>query len=460
MMNALERYFNQDTARWFDLFSEGIVVTNANMIVEYVNASFLDYAGLTAEQIVGRPLPDVRLGSRLPEVIKSKKPLINVARKIDDVESYVDIIPFLKESKLVGALIVVRDKKVLLKLFHKIEKQNEQISEMDQRLKTTFQVHYSFDQVIGREKPFVTMAQKAAQNDSFVLLVGESGTGKEVLAQSIHDSSYRSKGPFIDINCAALPDALLESELFGYSSGSFTGANKRGKIGLFELANGGTLFLDEVTEMSLALQSKLLRVLQEKQLRRLGDNKNIPLDVRVIAATNQNIEGLVKTGAFRADLYFRLAVFVIRIPPLRERRNDIPLFIDKYREENERKNRRKYSFDDKAMRALVAYDWPGNVRQLKNAIEYACEITDLPVIKAEALPPFVIKKKEERNLHRSLLFNKKMTLPQYIGDVEKNILEESLRKYGSGLEAKKTIASVLGISIATLYNKLRKHNLL
>jgi transcriptional regulator with PAS, ATPase and Fis domain len=290
--------------------------------------------------------------------------------------------------------------------------------------------------------------------------MGESGTGKEVLAQSIHGDSVRARGPFIDINCAALPESLLESELFGYSPGTFTGGDKSGKIGLFELANGGTLFLDEVTEMSWILQGTLLRALEERQIRRLGGNKNIPLNVRIIAATNQDIEGLVNAGAFRADLFYRLAVFIIKIPPLRERKYEIPLFIKQYLLEKSRADKREYSVSPEALHALLEYSWPGNIRQLRNAIEYACDVSEDNLIHLENLPRYMAEKKDGRTARNYLKQLEMKTLFEIMDDVEKNILREAVNKFGTSVEAKKLMASELGVSIATLYNKLRKFRLL
>ena len=455
MEKAIHKYLDQNIMYWFDLFSEGIVVTDGNMVVEYINPLFSEYSGLSKEQIIGKPLPEVRPNPLLINVMKSGKSSYSQYRKLGDTESYVDDILLFEKEKVIGALIIVRDKKVLMDLFCRIKHQNEHILQLNQSLKSVFKVSYSFQDIIGADAPFVNMARKAARTDSPVLLIGESGTGKEVVAQSIHEASSRSSGPFIDINCAALPETLLESELFGYSSGTFTGAKNTGKIGLFELANGGTLFLDEITEMPLSLQSKLLRVLQEKKIRRLGDTKNIALDVRIIAATNQTVEEQ-RDSKLRNDLFYRLAVFIIKIPPLRERRKDIPLFIKKYMAIREKKDGKKYIFSSGALNALKKYAWPGNIRQLKNAIEYACDVSDSTIVECEDLPAYIFKKCEEQILQNYLRQNESRKLSTIIDDVEKQVLQDMLKKHGSALEAKKIIAGELGISIATLYNKLRR----
>ena len=201
--------------------------------------------------------------------------------------------------------------------------------------------------------------------------IGESGTGKEVLAQSIHQGSYRGGQPFVDVNCAALPESLLESELFGYVPGAFTGASKNGKTGLFELANGGTLFLDEITEMPMPLQGKLLRVLQEQQIRRLGDNKNIKINVRIIAATNRDVKKAMEENVFRQDLFYRMAI-AIQIPPLRERKKDLDLYINYFLQPLERQYNRHFQLSKEARQIMHNYRWPGNVRELQNVLEYCC----------------------------------------------------------------------------------------
>jgi sigma-54 dependent transcriptional regulator, acetoin dehydrogenase operon transcriptional activator AcoR len=461
MEKPIDKYIGEYTLRWFDMLSEGILISDENMVVRYVNAAFTTYAGLPAEYFLGHVLPEVRPGSKTPEVMRTKQPLYNVHRQFaDGVESYVDILPLKENDAIIGSIVVVRDKKVLISMFKRLEEKNELISQLGQKLNHLFRVRYSSEDIIGRNAPFVTMAKKAATNESSVMLIGESGTGKEVLAQSIHGAGARKNGPFIDINCAALPEALLESELYGYATGTFTGADKAGKIGLFELANGGTIFLDEVTEMPWVLQGKLLRALEERQIRRLGGTKNIPLNVRIIAATNQDIESLVREGSFRADLFYRLAVFIIKIPPLRERQQDIPLFVQQYLTEYAKKNRGTYTFSPQALQALQSYSWPGNIRQLKNAIEYACDVAESNTVQYENLPGYIVERKDERFSVAYTQRHSAQTLAKTMEGIEKQILQNAIDEYGSGLEAKKKIADDLGISIATLYNKMRKFKLL
>ena len=235
------------------------------------------------------------------------------------------------------------------------------------------QATYTFEQVIGKNEKFmkiVAYAKKIADSKSTVLITGESGTGKEVFAQAIHNYSIRKDEPFIAVNCGAIPRTLIESELFGYEDGAFTGAKKGGNAGKFEIAEGGTIFLDEIGEMPIDMQIKLLRVIEAGVITRIGSSIEIPIDVRIIAATNKNLKNEVENGNFRKDLYYRLNVLPIYLPPLRERREDIPEFINYYMEKTaEKLNKQAINISEEYMKYLIDYDWPGNVRELENVIE-------------------------------------------------------------------------------------------
>lgn len=266
-------------------------------------------------------------------------------------------------------------------------------------LKKELDTIHSFDEMIGKSdalKKVMTLVQKVAPTKASVLITGESGVGKELVANAIHNLSPRKDKSFIKVHCAALSETLLESELFGHEKGAYTGADSM-KKGRFELAHGGSIFLDEIGEINQATQVKLLRVLQEKTFERVGGEETIEVDVRVIAATNKNLEEEVKAGRFREDLYYRLNVVNIQVPPLRERKDDIPLLIDNFLKKFATENGKEISgIDDKAKNILYNYDWPGNIRQLQNCIESACIMSSGGIIKAEDLPPSV--KEESKNV--------------------------------------------------------------
>ncbi|NLY77876.1 MAG: sigma 54-interacting transcriptional regulator [Tissierellia bacterium] len=317
----------------------------------------------------------------------------------------------------------------------------------------------SFEQIIG-DSPKIAevkdIARKVASSKSAVLLTGESGTGKELFARAIHDASNRSHMPFVAINCASIPDNLLESELFGYEGGAFTGASKQGQMGKLELANGGTLFLDEIGDLPLHLQPKLLRVLQDGVFMRLGGKEYISVDFRLIAATNKDLKEMIKSGEFREDLYYRLNVIPIHIPPLRERIED----IDKLSEYLLEKYcymlgiSKKY-FSDDVKRAFYRYRWPGNVRELENVVEYLVNIVKGDEIRFEYLPSNIRDSVKDYSTKVHSPCNLKDLLDKY----ERDILESYLKTYGNSTEDKEKIASVLGINLSTLYRKLNKYNL-
>ena len=279
-----------------------------------------------------------------------------------------------------------------------------------------------------------------------VLIEGENGTGKELIAHSIHDSSNRSNNPFFRVNCAAIPEQLLESEFFGHEKGAFTGASKT-KVGIFELVNGGTLFLDEIDDMPLLLQSKLLRVLQEGEFRRIGGSETIRVDVRIITATNRDLKQMVSKGDFQEDLYYRINVITLRVPSLRERGEDIlelaNFFIKKY---NKKFRKTIQGLEQSAVRALYVHHWPGNVRELENVIEYAILTTDTAMLSLENI---MVKIPTSINPN-----NTDEIIPLH--EMENQLIRKAIHIYGDSLEGKKQAAQALGISLATLYNKLKK----
>lgn len=304
-------------------------------------------------------------------------------------------------------------------------------------------------------------AQKAARSDLPIILKGESGTGKEILARTIHNISPCSRGPFVDINCAAIPDTLIESELFGYERGAFTGARGEGRKGLFEEADHGTIFLDEIGDASLSTQSKILRVLEEKKFRRVGGSKNIKVDVRIISATNKDLEKMISDGRFRDDLYYRMNTISITLPPLRDRGRDIRLLADFFLGKQTRGHQKKISFSEETLKALESYNWPGNVRELKGVVDYAVTMSEETEITPQSLPPFVFLKKSplstDELLSRDVISIAKRTplLSATMKGVERNLIKLAIRKSGSKSEA----IRILGISRRAFYYKLKEYNL-
>lgn len=327
--------------------------------------------------------------------------------------------------------------------------------ELKKQVKTT----YSFENIVGKsaviEQIFKTIV-KVAKTQSTVLIRGESGTGKELVARAIHYNSPRTNKPLIEISCASFPETLLESELFGYEKGAFTGANTQ-KKGRFELAQGGTIFLDEIGDISESVQIKLLRVLQEKQITRLGGTETIDVDVRVITATNRDLENALAMGKFREDLYYRLNVIPIVLPPLRDRKEDIPLliqhFVKKFSRENKLPTPR---ISQEALDLCLKYDWPGNVRELENAVENAIVLGEGDTILAQHLPFGILKKSKTNSTNLGFLKNSGNTYKDKMESAERLILLDAIEKSGGN---KSEAAKTLDISLRTMRYKIKKHNI-
>lgn len=460
MDKEIKKFLNKDIERMFNLMNHGMFITNTNYIAQFANDTYIKYSGIKREELLGRNIYDLRPGGYLPQLFEHLKPIYDVPRRVGNAESYCDYLPIIIEGKLIGGMVIVKDALKVRELSDKLEESSKRIIQLDNSLKNSFKAGTYFSNIISSEnglKDTIKMSRTAAQSDSYVLLLGESGTGKEVIAQAIHNESSRKEYPFVDVNCAALPETLLESELFGYEGGAFSGAKSTGKMGLFEIANGGTIFLDEIAEMPINLQSKLLRVLQEKKIRKVGGEKSILIDVRVIAATNKDIVQLINENKFRQDLYYRLAVFVISLPPLRERKADIPLLVDSFIQEHQKKKKCFIGITDEVIKLLMNYKWPGNIRELKNAIEYAVNSAEEPQIKPENLPNNIIRNYNMSYLNNGIEIG--ITLEKATNYAEKNLICQYLTIYGNSADSKRRIATELGISISSLYSKIKKYTI-
>jgi len=322
------------------------------------------------------------------------------------------------------------------------------LTEENQRLRRHLAGAGKLGPIIGRSlamRRVMTLVDQVAPSSASILIAGESGTGKEIVARAIHDLSSRCDGPFIALNCAAIPEALIESELFGHERGAFTGADKR-RAGCFELGEGGTLFLDEIGEMKFDLQAKLLRVLEDHKVRRVGGNAEVSVDVRVLAASNRDLASAARDSKFREDLYYRLNVFTVQLPPLRERPEDIPLFVDHFLGELEAPpNKVVTGIGAGCLEALKAYAWPGNVRELRNVIERALIVTRGPLISIEDLPPAF-------NATRPTTPSFEIRLGTPLHEVELELAQRTIAFTGGN---KSEAARMLGISLKTLYNWLK-----
>ncbi len=426
---------------------EGALAIDSGGVVTHCNSTAAKLLDTDPEKIIGHLLESVWPGAAALEVLKTgqeyteKEEIYHTGHR--RLHFIVSVRPIPGECAPSGAVISFRDIVQARRLIYHLSEDK---------------LRYTFDDIIGRSQPLLRVKEQAlrvAGGNSTVLITGESGTGKEVFARAIHSASPRETGPFVSVNCGAIPETLLESELFGYEGGAFTGARREGKVGKFEIADGGTIFLDEIGEMPLHLQVKLLHVLQDRVVERVGGNKKTPVDVRILAASNQDLERMMHEGKFRKDLYFRLSVIPLHIPPLRERKEDIPLFIEHCLEKYSRtigKNIKQVS--PEVTECLLHYYWYGNVRELENAIEYAVNMAAGVLITVQNLPPRIKEFMEER----SRLTNQ--DLKDRLKDHERKILGEFLSRYGTSYQAKINIARELNISRATLYRKLDEYGLL
>jgi PAS domain S-box-containing protein len=439
-----------------DAVSDGICLADSQGVVIGINKGYTEITEITEEEILGKNLKDLldkgyfstAVSFQVLETKKKISALSTIAKNNKKV--LITGNPFFDEKgEITQVLTVMRDLTELLKLrddLEKIEKKSEKYLEELKKLKSEYNKQ---NNLIGESLPMKEVKETInyiAKTDATVLISGETGCGKEVVSKEIYNKSSRSKMPYIKVNCAAIPDSLIESELFGYEKGAFTGALNKEKLGMFETANGGTMLLDEIGEMPLNLQSKLLRVLQEKEITRVGGTKSIKIDVRIIAATNQKLDELIQAGKFREDLYYRLNVVPIKLPPLRERKEDIPLLANAFLEKFNKRYGKEKRFESLAMGALEAHDWPGNVRELQNVIERLIVIGDEIYITYSHIANILGKSGVKVSLESG-----NMTLRQAVDMFERQIIEKALEQHGSTYKA----AEALGVTQPTVFRKAK-----
>lgn len=436
---------------------EGVIAVDKNGMVTLINNTYLNITGRRREEILGKHISNINANCNLPQVLKTGEPILCDFCNIRDHGFITMRVPIMKDGEMVGAFgkTLFTDISVAKVLTAKLEQMERQLKFYKEECEKLNHSNYVFEDIIGQSdvmNDIKNMAYRVAQNVSTVLITGESGTGKELFAHAIHEASERRKRPFIKVNCAAIPDNLLESELFGYVEGAFTGAKKGGKPGKFELADRGTIFLDEIGDMPLLMQAKLLRVLQEREIERIGSLEPITVNVRVIAATNQNLDELVSKGKFREDLYYRLNIIEINVPPLKERSEDIPVLVTSLISKLNRKLRKQIKgITNEAILLLQQYNWPGNIRELENVLELAINMTEGDFLNYEDFP--CIFRKINNNKGKS---KDKPVLADIMAQTEKQILEATLKQTKGD---KKLAAKILAIHPSALYRKLNKYSI-
>lgn len=444
-----------------EMSTDGFLIVDATGIITEINRAYCEYLGLKRESVVGCPVLDVIKNSKLVEILKTHKTEVNVLHRMiegqtpnDDTVVVVNRAPVMDAGQAVAAVGQVKFSRQTQDLGDQLKRMDQELKYYKSELRRIESGVFSFKTMLGQSPAFLAakrLAEKAASKDFTVLILGDTGTGKEVFAKAIHYASERTDKHLVRVNCAAIPAELLESELFGYEPGAFTGAKRSGKPGKFELANGGTIFLDEIGDMPLTMQAKLLRVLQEKEVERIGGDKSIRLDIRVIAATNQDLEKKVKDSSFRSDLFYRLNVIQLRLPSLRDRIEDIELFVNHFLHELNERYKSNVGFSAEAMERLKRYEWPGNVRELRNVVERAFNAADSDQIVVSSLPlKLLVSVGEKRD---SGIRN----LDTIMEGVEREIVATVLKDSRYNL---REAARILGIHRSTLYKKIEQYKII
>ncbi|CAM5199753.1 Anaerobic nitric oxide reductase transcription regulator NorR [Castellaniella defragrans] len=435
-----------------DVIPHCLIAINKRGQVTYINKQYCSLLGLKKSDIYGRSVKEViSPDSQLPHVARGAPPTHNKTLKVHGHQMVVNQVPIRYGDEIIGAvgIALFTEAEQILSLARSLFSINLGSSNMPSH---HWMARYTSSDIIGASSPIVELREKiqrAAQTLSTVLVTGESGTGKELVAHSIHAASGRSVRPFVNVNCSAIPHSLLESELFGYEGGAFTGARPKGQPGKFELANGGTIFLDEIGDMPMDMQSALLRVLQEREVVRIGGSRPIPIDVRVICATHRDLHQRVKEEQFRLDLFYRLNVFQIAVPALREHPQDIPCLVDRMLTELSRRNNLpSITVDPQVLEQLKMHDWPGNVRELHNAMEYAVTVMDGDRLECLHLPVLSKNSPSGMPLNGSLQAS--------IVTAERALLIDALENAKGN---KSRAARLLKIDRTSLYKKLRKYGL-
>lgn len=466
---------------------ECMVLTDPDGRILYMNKPYQKFLNVT-DKVVGQPITDVIENTRMHLVAKTGQAEVAHVQRIQGHDMIVSRIPILRNGQVIAAIgtVMFQDVKQLYALTATVDRLRNEVqmmkgAEIRRKSRITLMLTTKFDDIIGDSQVMANVKQLAARvakSDTTVLITGESGTGKELLVRAIHVASNRGLGPFVTVNCAAIPDSLLESELFGYEGGAFTGASPSGKQGKFELAHHGTILLDEVGDMPLNLQAKLLRVLQEREVERVGGVQPIPVDVRVVSSTHRNLVQRMREGTFREDLFYRLNVLNLALPSLRQRTEDIPQLVTFFLEQLSQTNSVQVdSINEAVWEKLQGHTWPGNVRELRNVLERALWLMEDGVLEPEHITfPFEDNAQFQCNLQSppnpaalmgrslgpgadtTLLGGEEssISLKERVALTEKIAIVQALRVSGGN---KREAAKLLGISKSALYQKLAEYQL-
>lgn len=459
----------QEREKEFNNFLQGLLenpylayaIVDKEGYITAINQACLELLEMEKKEALGKYVSDILPNSELPQILKTGRIDRVEFFQVNGHDTIVSRMPITQDGEIIGAIgySLFLDMSGAKLLSRKLLEMEKQIKHYKDEISEIYKAKWTIDDLTGSSPSFSwikSVVERMAFTTSTVLITGESGTGKELVAQAIHNASRHKYGPFIRINCVALPENLLESELFGYEEGAFTGAKKGGKPGKFELAGGGTIFLDEIGDMPLTMQTKLLSVLQEKVIERVGGTKPIPVDVRVIAATNRDLEQMVAENQFRGDLYYRLNVVRLDIPPLYARMEDLPLLVETLiKRINEKLGTNISHISPQGLELLQNYNWPGNVRELENLLERAINLAFMNQETSLGMVHFPSLMKSSL-VERSQMECKEQGLAKTLQNLEKELIVQALAKTGGN---KNQCAKILGIHISALYRKLDKYGL-
>jgi len=438
-----------------DNIQDVVMIVDKDTTILYTNKAYSKILGVPADKILGKKLDEIEPDAIAIRSMRTGLPLYH---EVDYLKSLkIDTVgisfPIFDNKSIIGGVSIFNNLTEIVKLSEELQRSKEMNNYFKEQLEDN-QLPKSFKEYTSLNKELkkvLHLAAKVAITDTSVMIRGESGVGKEVLATAIHNSSKRSDKTIIKLNCASIPENLLESELFGYEDGAFTGAKKGGKIGKFELADGGTIFLDEIGDMSFNMQAKLLRVLQEREIERIGGTKTIPIDIRIIAATNRNLEEMIKEGTFREDLYYRLNVVPLNLLPLRERPEDIAILARSILKKLTKSDDFP-SFSPQVIKIFQSHNWPGNIRELQNVLEHALILKSGNEINVDDLPTYLKPENTNNETNTKCTSDLKSTLES----IEKEIILECLKKNNNN---KSSAIRELGISRRTFYEKIKHYNL-
>ena len=444
------------------LTDDGFVVVDNHGVITDINEQYCQYLKTTREYAIGRSIAEIIPNTKMIDIVnyayREEGAILRLSEKSDDDSDRIFLVNrsavYDENHNVIAGVAQVKFRLQTLDSAKKLMREYSEYEFYREEYRSRNSSQYSFDKIVGNSPRFAEVKKagyKAAKTMFPVLLTGETGTGKEVFANAIHNNGERREKPMVSINCAAIPNELLESELFGYEEGAFTGAKKGGKKGKFELASGGTLFLDEIGDMPLGMQAKLLRVLQEKEIEKIGGYKPIPVDVRIIAATRKNLPQMIEAGEFREDLYYRLNVIHIELPPLRERREDIVELASYFLNRLNSDYKSGISLSPEVRDCFVNYDWPGNIRELDNVIKSAYAACEDFLIQLSDLPSKMVSRHQ---LSEEVVGGKKLN--QMMEEYERGLLTDVLKNCNWNCQM---AANELGIHRSALYKKIAKYEL-